>query len=107
MFEKDLALDIADLKNPDETMIVEFPNEGCSGVCSSLFVNDMKKARNDFLSSPPVVQLGAPSSKFKKLSKRVVVELIGPGFWDFSHHQTGRAPNDIEIHPVIAFKVIS
>jgi hypothetical protein len=29
------------------------------------------------------------------------VSLAGVGFFDFRHHQTGLAPNAIELHPVL------
>jgi hypothetical protein len=32
----------------------------------------------------------------------VPVEIVGVGFFDRAHGQTGRAPNNIEIHPVLA-----
>jgi hypothetical protein len=88
-----------------ETMIVEFPDVACSGVCASTLRPDIVKARNDFLASAPVKKRGKPTTKYKELEETAFVEVIGPGFWDFSHHQTGRAPNDIEIHPVIWFRV--
>jgi hypothetical protein len=32
----------------------------------------------------------------------VPVEIIGVGFFDCVHSQTGRSPNNIEIHPVLS-----
>lgn len=32
----------------------------------------------------------------------VPVEIIGVGFFDRAHKQTGRAPNNLEIHPILA-----
>jgi len=34
-------------------------------------------------------------------------ELTGVAFFDFFHHQTGGAPNDIELHPLLAFRCLS
>ena len=31
-------------------------------------------------------------------------EVMGVTFFDFFHHQTGMAPNEIELHPILAFK---
>jgi len=104
--DHDFHVVIADLNNPDETMIVEFPDIACSGVCESKYKKAIKRARADFLSSDFITELGNPTSTFKTLTDRVVVEVIGIGFWDFSHHQTGRAPNDIELHPVISFRIV-
>jgi hypothetical protein len=33
-------------------------------------------------------------------------ELLGVAFFDFFHHQTGVAPNEIELHPLLAFKCV-
>jgi hypothetical protein len=32
----------------------------------------------------------------------IPVEIIGVGFFDRAHRQTGRAPNNLEIHPILA-----
>ena len=34
-------------------------------------------------------------------------EVMGVAFFDFSHHQTGVAPNEIELHPILAFKCLA
>lgn len=34
-------------------------------------------------------------------------EVIGVAFFDFFHHQTGVAPNEIELHPIIKFICLS
>jgi hypothetical protein len=34
-------------------------------------------------------------------------ELTGVAFFDFFHHQTGVAPNEIELHPVLAFHCVA
>jgi hypothetical protein len=34
-------------------------------------------------------------------------QLTGVAFFDFFHHQTGVAPNEIELHPLLAFKCVS
>ena len=31
-----------------------------------------------------------------------VATIVGVGFWDYEHGQTGAAPNNIELHPVLA-----
>jgi hypothetical protein len=33
--------------------------------------------------------------------------LTGVAFFDFFHHQTGVAPNEIELHPLLAFKCVA
>jgi len=85
-------------------MIVEFKDPSCSGVCSSPRLAEMEEGREEFLNSPAVIERGKPTSTYKKLKKRVLVELIGIGFWDFIHGQIGVAKNGLELHPVISFK---
>jgi hypothetical protein len=34
-------------------------------------------------------------------------ELTGVAFFDFFHHQTGVAPNQIELHPLLAFRCLA
>lgn len=34
-------------------------------------------------------------------------EVIGVAFFDFFHHQTGVAPNEIELHPILKFTCLS
>lgn len=101
--DHDLHVVIADLRT-GETMIVEFPDSACSGVCSSEHLSEIQQARLDFLNSAAVQERGAPTTTFKRLNKRVIVEVTGVGFWDFKHGQIGLAKNAIELHPVIFYK---
>jgi hypothetical protein len=34
------------------------------------------------------------------------IVIMGVGFWDEKHGQTGIAPNGVELHPVLSFKGI-
>jgi hypothetical protein len=34
-------------------------------------------------------------------------QLTGIAFFDFFHHQTGVAPNEIELHRLLAFKCVA
>jgi hypothetical protein len=104
--DHDFHVVIRDLQT-NETMIVEFPSSDCKGVCSSQYVADIVKARNDFLNSAAVQEKGAPSTSYKKLTKRVIVEVIGIGFWDRLHGQTGVAKNGLELHPVIWYREVN
>jgi hypothetical protein len=45
---------------------------------------------------------GVSSSSWLKLGGSVTI--VGVGFWDAKHGQTGIAPNGIELHPVLNFK---
>ena len=45
---------------------------------------------------------GTPPSQ---LMKQATIEVTGVGFWDlWEHGQTGVAPNDIELHPVLSVR---
>jgi hypothetical protein len=33
--------------------------------------------------------------------------VTGVAFWDYFHHQTGVAPNAIELHPILGFDCLS
>jgi hypothetical protein len=93
--DRDFHIVIADTEDAESTMIVEIPNAECSGVCSSPALEDIKKARQNF-----VDHCGQPTSGFKRLRRRLVVTVVGVGFFDFLHGQTGVADNGIELHPV-------
>jgi hypothetical protein len=54
-----------------------------------------------------------PSARNKMAQARAVVtvctkaEITGVAFFDFFHNQTGVAPNEIELHPILAFHCIT
>jgi hypothetical protein len=96
--DRDIHLVIGWPPNPAKTMIVEFPDPTCNGARSSPKRKQMKRAR-----AALVTACGQPpSSDFADL--RGAATLVGVGFFDIKHGQTGVAPNGIELHPVLAFK---
>jgi hypothetical protein len=94
--DQDIHIVIADLNNPAETMIVEIPSTDCSGACSSAHTGEFVEARAKF-----EARFGAPHKRFERVPGEVAVTVTGIGFFDFLHHQTGVAPNGIELHPVL------
>jgi hypothetical protein len=96
--DHDFHIVIADLDNSSETMIVEIPSPDCAGVCASPRVNDINSARNGFVSA-----FGMPIPRFHHAIG--TVDVTGVAFFDFLHHQTGVAPNGIELHPVLNIQV--
>jgi len=82
-------------------MVIEFTDPQCRNVCSSESLEQMRQARADF-----VAQFGEPTSKFKKPDGKVIIEIVGIGFFDRLHGQKGMAPSGIEIHPVLSFRVV-
>jgi hypothetical protein len=80
-------------------MIVEFPDPTCAGAKDSPKKTQMASARSALTKAcgqPP-----GPSSDFKNLQGTATV--TGVGFFDVKHAkpQTGVAPNNIELHPVL------
>jgi hypothetical protein len=96
----DFHIVIADLERPDLTMIVEIPDPECSGACASAHGADIARARADFTQA-----FGMPVKRFHRLSQAKIVTVIGVGFFDCKHRQTGLAANGVELHPVIGFEV--
>ncbi len=96
--DKDIHLVIRD-RHRSHTMIVEFPDPACPDASRSLKVAEMRSARDAF-----VAACGRPSaSRFTELRGRATI--VGVGFFDLVHGtpQRGRAPNNIELHPVLGF----
>ena len=70
------------------TMIAEAPNSACNTGATASRRNQMAQAR-------AAVTVCAKA------------EITGVAFFDFFHHQTGVAPNEIELHPILAFKCLT
>jgi hypothetical protein len=96
--DKDVHVVIADLADPAQTMIVEFPDAAdCSGAVGSAHRGEMEAARAALLAA-----FGQPSSSsFTHITGTAM--FTGVGFFDVLHGQTGVAPNGIELHPVLSF----
>lgn len=81
------------LKSGTETMIGEVPDPVCSAAASSAHVNEFIAARNwvnTHIGTGAVANVNiAP------------VDITGVSFVDPPHGQTGRAPNGMEIHPIL------
>lgn len=95
--DKDFHVVIAQPGHPDETMIVEPPDPSCS---SSPKAADFGKVRAAF------IQCFGEPARWKKLPP-MIVDLEGPAYYDPLHHQTGVAPNGIEIHPLLSVHTVS
>ena len=81
------------LQSGSETMIGEVPDPVCSAAASSAHVNEFITARNwvnTHIGTGAVANVNiAP------------VDITGVSFVDPPHGQTGRAPNGMEIHPIL------
>ena len=94
--DRDMHLVIADLAHPTRTMIAEVPSTTCDHVCSSGHVAQFRAAR-----AALIAKFGTPSSTYHKFPTPQRITVTGVGFFDFAHNQTGAAPNQIELHPVV------
>lgn len=73
------------------TMITELTDPACAA--ASAFLPQLQSARHEFDAAY------TPGSTFQSVS--VPVRVMGIGFFDYLHGQTGVAPNGIELHPVL------
>jgi hypothetical protein len=103
--DKDIHLVISVPSAPSKTMIVEFPDTTCNGASSSPKKAQMASARSSLTSA--CGEAPGPSSDFRQLQGTATV--TGVGFFDVKHGtpQTGVAPNNIELHPVLKFSAAS
>ncbi|MBI1745235.1 MAG: hypothetical protein HYR55_01445 [Acidobacteria bacterium] len=74
------------------TMIAEIPAPNCVGGSSPLGAG-IANARAQFL------ERYTPTTRFQTVN--VPVRISGVGMFDFQHGQSGAAPNQIELHPVL------
>jgi len=84
------------------SFVAEIPDPNCiagahgNSPPNSLFIDGIRNARQKLESQFSNIK----SSAFNDAGG-IPVQLIGVGFFDFPHGQVGRAPNNIEIHPVL------
>ena len=99
--DRDVHLVISLPSAKSKTMIVEFPDTACDGARSSPKKTQMGRARGALIRACGLAP--AASSDFKDLQGTATV--TGVGFFDVKHGtpQTGVAPNNIELHPVLGF----
>jgi hypothetical protein len=98
--DSDIHLVVGDPRQPGATMIVEFPAApSCTAGASASRVRQMDRARLRFVRA--CRQPGA--SRFTRLRGRATI--VGVGFFDFLHGQSGVAPNGIELHPVLSVRL--
>jgi hypothetical protein len=91
--DKDYHVVISDENG--NTMIVEIPSPECPEVQNCSHLTEITQVRDWFKTN------FKPTTKYKKFKKTELYRLIGIGFSDFIHGQTGVAPSGRELHPVI------
>jgi hypothetical protein len=92
----DFHLVIQDLKT-GMRMIAEFPNDTCTHGASKKLQAKMQSARD------AAVTLCGFMPNRGRHSVKGEVTITGIPFFDFAHRQVDRAPNGIELHPVLRF----
>lgn len=93
--ESDSDVHLVIAGNSGRTMIAEIPDPGCaSGSRVQTQIDDTRKAF--------VARFGQPGRTWQSVNQTVF--LTGVLFFDLPHHQTGVAPNAVELHPVLALK---
>jgi hypothetical protein len=95
--ESDSDIHLAVRDAAGKTMIVEFPNAGCTAGAKKLTA--MKKARAALIAACGQ----PPNGSFRELHGTATI--TGVLFFDFFHHQRGVSlPNIVELHPALSFK---
>jgi hypothetical protein len=94
--DNDIHLAIRD--STGATMVVEFPHQSCTA--GAQHRGDMQEARETLVKAcsdktPP----RDPPKSFVELHGSA--RITGVLFFDFAHHQRGKAPNVAELHPVL------
>jgi len=84
------------LSDGTNTMIGEIPDPTCSAAASSAFVNQYLAGRN-FVDT----YIGPGNVSNINIAP---VEVYGVAFVDPPHGQTGAAPNNLEIHPILSIQ---
>jgi hypothetical protein len=94
--DHDIHVVIADPGDRQKTMITEIVDPGCLGAVASPDLSALQRVRETYARSysPP------PGEKYWP-KPGDLIEITGVGFFDFEHGQSGVAPNEIELHPVL------
>lgn len=98
----DVHLVIQDPNDPASHMVAEIPDPECPDAVSGGHAYQFKVAREmlfDLFAAHP------PSSRMQSVLPAKRVTITGVGFYDFPHHQTGAAANNLELHPVVKLEV--
>jgi hypothetical protein len=77
------------------TMIAEIPDARCA-------IGSRVQRQIDYVRTGFAARFGQPRRQWQTVNQTVF--LTGVLFFDVPHHQTGVAPNAVELHPVLALK---
>jgi len=93
----DYHLVLYGLQDPRAHLIAEMPDPACPGACQSGLGEQFAVERAALLA-----QVRDPGSPMGQNPDAAVVVVTGVGFFDRPHNQTGHAPNNFELHPVLS-----
>jgi hypothetical protein len=98
--DRDIHLIVSRPHHRHHTMITELPSVRCQGAANSIKRHAMRRSRRRLIAA-----CGKPSSSsFRTLHG--VAKIKGVAFFDIPHGQSGAAPNYIELHPLLKFRMI-
>ena len=95
--DQDYHVVIKTIGSASETMVAEIADPTCAGISNTSRFQQMTALRIWFTNRYH------PTGSFAFTSDTVV--LTGVGFFDFAHGQTGAAPNQREIHPILSMSL--
>jgi hypothetical protein len=98
--DRDIHLIVSRPDHRHHKMITELPNVHCQGAASSIKKHAMRLARRHFIAA-----CGRPSTSFQTLHG--LAKIKGVAFFDIPRGQTGAAPNYIELHPLLRFRMVN
>lgn len=91
--DHDMHVILADMEHQRITLITEIPDPACAGACNSGLGAEFAAAR---AALDTILHTPNPTDE------PILVEVTGVGFFDRDHGQTGAAPNNLELHPVLS-----
>ena len=97
--DSDIHMVLADGANPPNHMIIEAPCPSCA--VNSVVADQIAVVRQAVEQQFPTAAAGGRETP----SPAVPVIVTGVGFFDRLHGQDGVAPNGIELHPVLSFRL--
>jgi hypothetical protein len=95
----DYHLVLFGLEDRRVSLIAEIPDPGCQSACTSGYAGRFAAARQALTVSLHQLALSDEDT--------LILEVVGVGFFDHYHGQTGAAPNFFELHPVLSLRAVN
>jgi hypothetical protein len=86
--DRDIHLVLRDLEDDNSTVVAEIPDSACTA------------------NAPLGAKFVGVRSALRGVPRDGLIEIVGVGFFDFLHGQSGMSANGIEIHPVTELRVV-